>query len=207
MEKKNTMLLTIIAIVTLLVAVIGAAYAYFVATNNGPQQQNVTVQSHTVPVTTYNVGSPISLVANMTNFTSGKGDLSATNTATAKHTSGSGGGSTTCYLAKLNISANSFTYASDSTTPEILLYVKKNDTVVYDNIDITNKTGDIYYPAAAQTVIQTNLQKQTINVTSASNSVTDTWTTTVTFKNLGTNQNYNAGKSLNATIVFDDTAC
>ncbi len=35
MERKNTVLLTVIAVATLLVAVVGATFAYFTATNNG----------------------------------------------------------------------------------------------------------------------------------------------------------------------------
>ena len=34
MEKKNTILLTVIAVATLLVAVVGATFAYFTATNS-----------------------------------------------------------------------------------------------------------------------------------------------------------------------------
>ena len=34
MEKKNTVLLTVIAVATLLVAVVGATFAYFTASNS-----------------------------------------------------------------------------------------------------------------------------------------------------------------------------
>ena len=49
MEKKNTMLLTVIAVATLLVAVVGATFAYFsVSTSNSSQTVNVTGQTTAV---------------------------------------------------------------------------------------------------------------------------------------------------------------
>lgn len=38
MERKNTILLTVIAVATLLVAVVGATFAYFTATTSGPDK-------------------------------------------------------------------------------------------------------------------------------------------------------------------------
>ena len=51
MEKKNTILLTVIAVATLLVAVVGATFAYFTATNN------VTGSGKEATVTTNTVGA------------------------------------------------------------------------------------------------------------------------------------------------------
>ena len=51
MEKKNTVLLTVIAVATLLVAVVGATFAYFTATNTG------TGDSDTASATTAQVSS------------------------------------------------------------------------------------------------------------------------------------------------------
>lgn len=42
MEKKNTVLLTVIAVATLLVAVVGATFAYFTATTAGENNQGTT---------------------------------------------------------------------------------------------------------------------------------------------------------------------
>ncbi len=48
MEKKNTLLLTIIAVATLLVAVVGATFAYFTATGSGSEASNVQVQTSSI---------------------------------------------------------------------------------------------------------------------------------------------------------------
>ena len=49
MEKKNTVLLTVIAVATLLVAVVGATFAYFTASNSytGDAAGNVNVNTAT----------------------------------------------------------------------------------------------------------------------------------------------------------------
>ena len=53
MEKKNTMLLTVIAVATLLVAVVGATFAYFsVSTANSSSTVNVTGQTTAVGAAT-----------------------------------------------------------------------------------------------------------------------------------------------------------
>ncbi len=51
MEKKNTILLTVIAIATLLVAVVGATFAYFTATVTTDNDANNTVNAKTYALT------------------------------------------------------------------------------------------------------------------------------------------------------------
>ncbi len=48
MERKNTMLLTVVAVATLLVAVVGATFAYFTATGNVNAQSTVNVTTSAV---------------------------------------------------------------------------------------------------------------------------------------------------------------
>ena len=52
MEKKNTILLTVIAIATLLVAVVGATFAYFTATVTTTNDDNNTIEAKTYALTT-----------------------------------------------------------------------------------------------------------------------------------------------------------
>lgn len=51
MEKKNTILLTVIAIATLLVAVVGATFAYFTATITSENDANKTINAKTYALT------------------------------------------------------------------------------------------------------------------------------------------------------------
>ncbi len=56
MEKKNTMLLTVIAVATLLVAVVGATFAYFSITASGNSTTVVNTQTQKLPTITMTEG-------------------------------------------------------------------------------------------------------------------------------------------------------
>ena len=62
MEKKNTILLTVIAIATLLVAVVGATFAYFTATITTTNDTNATTEVKTAALTSvsFDYGKTIS---------------------------------------------------------------------------------------------------------------------------------------------------
>ena len=61
MEKKNTILLTVIAVATLLVAVVGATFAYFTAsvTTENKENNTTTVQTRTIASATMDFGSKV----------------------------------------------------------------------------------------------------------------------------------------------------
>lgn len=64
MEKKNTILLTVIAVATLLVAVVGATFAYFTAnvTTTNSEKNTTTVTTRTIASATMTLGNEISSV-------------------------------------------------------------------------------------------------------------------------------------------------
>ena len=55
MEKKNTILLTVIAVATLLVAVVGATFAYFTAQGGTTRTREIQIQTSTSDSTTFGV--------------------------------------------------------------------------------------------------------------------------------------------------------
>lgn len=61
MEKKNTILLTVIAVATLLVAVVGATFAYFTAnvTTTNADRNTTTVTTRTIASATMTLGNEI----------------------------------------------------------------------------------------------------------------------------------------------------
>lgn len=63
MERKNTILLTVIAIATLLVAVVGATFAYFTATLTPSNQQNNKVEATatTLPTVNFDYGNAVTV--------------------------------------------------------------------------------------------------------------------------------------------------
>ncbi len=137
MDRKNTLLLTVIAIATLLVAVVGATFAFFTSQVQGKAQTDVSVTTQTVNSSAFNSGDPIYLRANMANFSDtyknvrikGKGPESepqgndtdyanaqtyAVSKPSVKYDIGSGttGKQYLCYTAKLVVEKNTFEYSA-----------------------------------------------------------------------------------------------
>ncbi len=208
-NNKNSIVITVIAVATLLVAVVGATFAYFQATADSAKSTNVTVTTGTAGSTTFTVGSAINITADQTTFASGAGNRSGSTTGSAKFVAPTAVSGTlnasdlqSCYKVTVNISANGFSYTVNSNTPELTLTVTKNSTAVVSSKDITTTTGDIQIPTASGGTTYTH----TLSTTAGGN-VTDSWNVTVTLINLTTNQNANAGKSLSGTLKFESTSC
>lgn len=207
-NKKNTLLLTVIAIATLLVAVVGATFAYFSAQVQTDESEQVQVQTHTNNTLTYNIDKALSVNANDTNFAENMGDRSDTATGTATYKAGAEQ-STACYTADLTINSNNFTYSTAPTnTPELTLTVTKNSTNVITDMDITTRTTDVHFP----TTLNGSTYKNEITAAAQGTQV-DTWTVTVTFENLDTDQsdptnaNNNAEKTFTGALVFTTVDC
>ena len=98
MEKKNTVLLTVIAIATLLVAVVGATFAYFGASTTNTASSTVKVETKPADVFNATGGSTVSLTVNASDMQQADGDDgfnvkkegTASNAITVSLTAGSG---------------------------------------------------------------------------------------------------------------------
>ena len=216
MEKKNTVLLTIIAVAVLLVAVVGATFAYFTATSTGSKTQTVKVTTDTINESTFNPGTAITLNANLTNFGkageeytgSNPGTQTGSNTATVKFKAGSKGSASMCYTAGLQITTNTFKKSSGFSStegPELNITVTKNGNPIYTKLEIIGSnftSGILYYPLSSST--SANKNPVTHKITASKNSeVTDTWKTTLAFVyESDINQNTNAGSQFKGNIVF-----
>ena len=207
-NKKQAIILSVVAIVTLLSLILGATYAYFQASGNSGSSTNVNVTTYTSDLLTFEIGDDIAVYADQTSFASGKGN--ATGSTYAKATlvaNNKTNEATKNYYVYLNISENTFTYTQDANTPEILLTIKDasgneiksitgltHKTVTdgkgasISGFDITTKSGVI-----------TLFDNREITTTS---SKTEEWNITVTFVNYDADQSKNAGKSFNAKLMI-----
>ena len=154
-NNKNSIVLAVVAVATLIVAVFGATYAFFQAAGGTTVAKNVKVTTGTAGSTTFAIANAISINANQTNFASGKSDLTSSTTGTASFTAPSQVGSTldaadlkSCYSVTVNISSNTFGYTSGK-TPELLLNVTKGSTKIFDSLDITTKTSNVQVPTSS----------------------------------------------------------
>ena len=153
-NKKNTILLTVIAVATLLVAVVGATFAYFTAQGGEAASKNVTVQTGTAGNSSFAIDGAINIYADATSFAQGKDNATGSSNGTVSFTAPGavGGGEINakdlqfCYSVSLNITGNDFGYTVNETTPELTLDVTKDGTAVITAMDITTKTGKIGFP-------------------------------------------------------------
>ena len=218
-NKKNTILLTVIAVATLLVAVVGATFAYFTAQGAQGTTATVTVSTGTAASSEFGTIDPLNIYADATTFAEGAGDVTDDTTGTVKWTAPgavtgqeapSEADRSFCYTASLNITANTFTVSAANTEKlnELEFTAKKGETVLLDKISLVDfdtkvgKTGTIKIPTTANGSEYTHKL-----VADAGASVTDNWTITVTLKNLAMNQNENTGKQLTGQIAFTKTNC
>ena len=217
-NKKNTILLTVIAVATLLVAVVGATFAYFTASGAQGTTGNVTVSTGTAASSEFGGIKALNLSADASTFAQGGADVTGETTGSVKWTAPGATQEHTpdeaersfCYTAALNITANTFTVSAANTEKlnELEFTAKKGSTVLLDKVSLVDldtkvgKTGSINIPTTAGGSEYTHKL-----IADAGASLTDEWTITVTLKNLDMNQNENTGKQLTGQIAFTKVSC
>ena len=197
-KRKNLVIVTMITIIVIVLGVLGASYAYFQGSIAGNGLSNIKTIANSLDNLVFTPGSDITITANQSNFGSGSGNRSGSTTSTVKLTARNDASSTHYYRIYLLISENTFVYTY-GTTPELPLTVTKNGTTVINAMDVTTTKGVIDIP----TVSGGSSLKQPITA-SAGSTTTDTWVATVTFVNLNSNQNGNAGKGFKAVLFIND---
>ena len=208
MQNKKQIILSIIAIVTLAILVIGASFAYFAAQGNTSAQTSATVKTYTVDVFSFETGAPISFSLNQDNFASGKDNQTGSTFAKAILTANNKTNTATDhYNLYLNISENTFTYTQDENTPELLLTIK--DTSGNEITSITGLTHKTVTDGKGASISGFDITTKSGVITlfdnreiTANPTKTEEWNITVTFVNYNANQTGNAGKSFNAKLMI-----
>ena len=163
-NRKNTILLTVIAVATLLVAVVGATFAYFTAQGGTGDQADVNVQTETTSSTTMDVQGSIALLATPDNFDNAEAShlnsqTDAYATVTWRPSTAEGTDPDFCYTVTLNITKNDTEYDpedADEDVPELLFNIQRSTT------DITGIT-------AVQTPITTGIDDLTYETVATEN--------------------------------------
>ena len=207
-NKKQAIILSVVASIALFVLIVGATYAYFQASGGTGTNADVKVTTYTTDVFNFEVGNDISIYADATSFASGKGNASGSTFAKAILTANNKTNTATeHYYLYLNISNNTFLYTQNENTPELLLTITDAGgnavtditSLAYKTVtdgkeasisgyDITNKSG----------VITLFNNKEIV----ASPTKTDTWNITVTLVNYNADQSNNMGKEFNAKLMI-----
>lgn len=143
-KKKNTVLLTVVAIATLVVAVIGATFAYFQAQGGNTVTRNVRIVTETADSTSYSIDKALTLNINQQNFYEGAGDKSSDPvTGIALFTASTGAGNDLCYTLAINVTSNNFIYTTDTSaqpTTKYRLTISGLQNAYYDDIDTNQAT-------------------------------------------------------------------
>ena len=207
-NKKQAIILSVVAIVALLSLILGATFAYFRASGNSGSSTNVNVTTYTSDLLTFEIGNDIAVYADQTSFASGKGNATGSTFAKAILTANNKTNTATKnYYVYLNISENTFTYTQNESTPELLLTIK--DTSGNEITSITSLTHKTVTDGKGASISGFDITTKSGVITlfdnreiTANPTKTEEWNITVTFVNYNANQTGNAGKSFNAKLMI-----
>ena len=211
-NKKQAIILSVIASIALLVLIVGATYAYFQASGGTGTNTDVRVTTYTTDVFNFEVGNDISIYADATSFASGKGNAVGSTFAKAILTANNKTNTVTeHYYLYLNISNNTFIYTQNESTPELLLTITDaNGNAVSDITSLTYKTvtdgkgvSISGYDITNKSGVITLFNNKEIT---ASPTKTDEWNITVTLVNYDKDQSVNTGKSFSAKLMIQKKA-
>ena len=208
-NKKQSLILSIVAVVTLIALVVGATYAYFKAQGGTGSSTEVKVTTYTTDMLTFTTGSAISLYADQSSFGQEKGSLSGETFAKATLVANNKTNEATDnYYVYFNIENNTFKYTLGEDKPELILTVTGPDgnevmelpglthKVVQDRenksisgFDVTTTNGLI-----------TIANKKTITATTDAKE--EQYTLKLTFVNYEGDQTENAKSTLSAKVMI-----
>jgi len=206
--KKRTIILSVIALTTLALLVVGATFAYFQSQYGSASNADVNVTTYTTDVLTFATGDDINIYADQSTFASGKGNATGSTFARATLTANNKTNTATeHYYVYLNISNNSFTYSINESTPELILTV--TDSAGTEVTDISGLTHASVTDGSGTTISGYDITNKSGLITlfnnreiTASPSKEETWNIKLTFVNYDENQNANAGKSMSAKVMI-----
>ena len=210
-NKKNAIVLSIVAVVTLIALVVGATYAYFKAQGGTGSSTEVKVTTYTTDMLTFTTGNAISLYADQSSFGQEKGSLSGETFAKATLVANNKTNEATDnYYVYFNIENNTFKYTLGEEKPELILTVTGPDGnevtslpgLVYKTVqDRENKTVKGFDVTTTNGLI-TVANKKTISATQATPSKEEQYTLKLTFVNYEGDQTANATSTLSAKVMI-----
>ena len=210
-NKKQALILSIVAVVTLIALVVGATYAYFKAQGGTGSSTEVKVTTYTTDMLTFTTGSAISLYADQSSFGQEKGSLSGETFAKATLVANNKTNEATDnYYVYFNIENNTFKYTLGEDKPELILTVTGPDGNEVTSLpglthkvvqDRENKSISGFDVTTTNGII-TIANKKTITATQATPNVEEQYTLKLTFVNYEGDQTANATSTLSAKVMI-----
>ena len=207
-NKKQALILSIVAVVTLIALVVGATYAYFKAQGGTGSSTEVKVTTYTTDMLTFTTGNAISLYADQSSFGQEKGSLSGETFAKATLVANNKTNEATDnYYVYFNIENNTFKYTLGEDKPELILTVTGPDGNEVTEIpglthkvvqDRENKSISGFDVTTTNGLI-TIANKKTITATPSKE---EQYTLKLTFVNYEGDQTANATSTLSAKVMI-----
>ena len=208
-NDKKVLVLSFLGVVTLILVVIGATYAYFTAQSNGGANINVNAGTATTDNLSFQTGSAINITANEEDFGSGAGNKSGSTFARATLTANNAtNNATRNYYIYLDITDNNFEYTTDDNQAEILLKVTDPDgTEVTSITGLTRKTSGS--GANEVTGFDITTTEDLIKIVdnyeiTSTGTTTQEWQIEIIFVNLDSDQNANTNKTFSASLIIQE---
>ena len=208
-SKKNAIVLSIVAVVTLIALVVGATYAYFKAQGGTGSSTEVKVTTYTTDMLTFTTGNAISLYADQSSFGQEKGSLSGETFAKATLVANNKTNEATDnYYVYFNIENNTFKYTLGNDKPELILTVTGPDGNEVTSLpglthkvvqDRENKSISGFDVTTTNGII-TIANKKTITATTDAKE--EQYTLKLTFVNYEGDQTENATSTLSAKVMI-----
>ena len=215
MAKENVRNILLAIIFVLILVVIALFIGRFTYSYLGAQVDNLLEGEGEVTATgdtiIFSKGNDLSINASTDNFYTGSGNLTdTTNPQVRLIASNKTNNASSTYSVGFRINENTFTYSTTNNTAELILTIRdengnvvqsSSDTLSYVTVngvsgfDITNKTGEF------NVVID-----HPISTTSSTTGITHTWTFTLTFINLSTDQSINENAILDIDVILQQNA-
>ena len=204
-NEKKVLVLSFLGVITLILVVVGATYAYFTAQGGDAINTNVNVQTATTDNLSFQVGSAISLTANQEDFGQGVGNKSGETFARATLTANNAtNNATRNYYVYLDITSNDFEYTTVDEQAELLLKVTDPDgteVTTLGNLERKTSGEETGFDITTQTGLITIADNYEITSTGT---VTQDWNIEIIFANLNSDQNANTGKSFSANLIIQE---
>ena len=207
-SKKQALILSIVAVVTLIALVVGATFAYFKAQGGTGSSTEVKVTTYTTDMLTFTTGNAISLYADQSSFGQEKGSLSGETFAKATLVANNKTNEATDnYYVYFNIENNTFKYTLGNDKPELILTVTGPDGNEVTSLpglthkvvqDRENKSISGFDVTTTNGLI-TIANKKTITATP---NAEEQYTLKLTFVNYEGDQTENAKSTLSAKVMI-----
>ncbi len=204
-NEKKALVLSAIAVITLIAVVVGATYAYFQAQGGGSSDIDVNANTATTDNLSFQIGGSINLTANQEDFGSGMPNKSGSTTASATLTANNAtNNATRNYYVYLDITSNNFEYTTDDEQAELLLKITDPDgteVITLGSLERKTSGGVTGFDITTSTGLITIADNYEITSTGT---VTQEWQIEVIFANLDSDQNANTGKTFSANLIIQE---